>query len=65
MAISLRGAASTPPPNAAESAWAPKQIPSTGTPASSARRSQASSSGIQARSRLSSYTDQMAPSTTT
>jgi hypothetical protein len=54
--------ASTRPPKAAHSAWAPKQIPSTGTPARSAARSQATSPVIQASASLTELT---APSTTT
>ena len=54
--------ASTRPPNAAHSAWAPKQMPSTGTPAWSAARSQASSAVIQGSGSLTELT---APSTTT
>src|SRR5215469_7882405 len=62
--ISWRPACSTVPPNVAASICAPKQIPSTGTPAASARRSQASSSSIQARAAPSSYTELVEPSTT-
>ena len=51
---SLRAAAVTRPPSAAHSDCAPKQIPKTGVPASSARRSHASSSAIQPRSGPSS-----------
>src|SRR5580704_1637965 len=59
--ISRRSIASTRPPNAAHSAWAPKQMPSTGTPARSAARSQVSSSAIQGSGSLTELT---APSTT-
>ena len=59
--ISRRSIASTWPPNAAHSAWAPKQMPSTGTPAWSAARSQLSSSAIQGSGSLTELT---APSTT-
>src|SRR5262249_43278255 len=62
--ISWRPACSTVPPNAAASSWPPKQIPSTGTPAASARRSQVSSSPIQARASPSSYTEEVEPSMT-
>ena len=62
--ISARPAGSTVPPSAAARTCAPKQIPSTGTPAESARRSQASSSSIQARASPSSYTELVDPSRT-
>src|SRR6516164_9796359 len=62
--ISWRPACSTVPPNAAASNWPPKQIPSTGTPAASARRSQVSSSPIQACASPSSYTEEVEPSMT-
>ena len=47
---------------AAARACAPKQIPSTGTPASSSCRSHASSAAIQALSGSLSYTEKVAPS---
>src|SRR5207249_10967465 len=59
---SLSGIRSTRPPSAAQSAWAPKQMPSTGTPARSAPRSQASSSAIQGSGSLTELT---APNTIT
>ena len=60
--ISVYPIASTRPPNAAHSAWAPKQMPRTGTPAWSAARSQSSSAVIQGSGSLTELT---APSTTT
>jgi len=54
--------ASTFPPNAAQMAWAPKQMPSSGMPASSAVRSQACSSAIHGSESL---TELSAPSTST
>ena len=60
--ISLRAMASTWPPKAAQMAWAPKQMPSRGTPAWSAARSQSSSRAIQGSGSLTELT---APSTTT
>ena len=60
--ISWTAIASTRPPNTAHSAWAPKQMPSTGTPAWSAARSQSSSSAIHGSG---SFTELIAPSTTT
>ena len=59
--ISLPSMASTRPPSAAQSAWAPKQMPNTGRPAWSAARIQASSSAIQGSGSLTELT---APSTT-
>ena len=46
-----RSARTTCPPWAVASAWAPKQIPSTGTSAASARRRKSSSSAIHAERR--------------
>ena len=49
--------ASTRPPSAAQMIWAPKQMPSTGMPARSAARTQASSSAIQGSGSLTELTE--------
>src|SRR3954451_22652631 len=61
---STAGARSTSPPSAAASAWPPKQMPSTGTPAATAVRSIASS-GPTHEAMSVAPTDQAAPIGTT